>query len=65
MLKAYIERLIRLAYSDCPAKFPHYLEVNSFIDIMRAVRPQEALRLRHYTEVKYALIYALEYEAAN
>lgn len=51
-----------LAYPDAPEQFAHHVRVSSFIDGVRDIQLQQALRLGRYAEMYEALAYALAYE---
>ncbi|KAF8782265.1 Retrovirus-related Pol polyprotein like [Argiope bruennichi] len=60
-----IEKLSHLAFSDCPTEVRETLAVQYFVDGVRDVEIQKALRMAETKDLKSALVYAIKFEAAQ
>ncbi|XP_055944373.1 myosin-J heavy chain-like [Argiope bruennichi] len=60
-----IEKLSHLAFSDCPTEVRETLAVQYFVDGVRDVEIQKALRMAETKDLKSGLVYAIKFEAAQ
>ncbi|GBO10615.1 hypothetical protein AVEN_170216-1 [Araneus ventricosus] len=60
-----MERLISLAYTECPLDVRESLPVQFFVDAIRDEDMQLCTRLIHFTDLKSALEYSMKYEASK
>ncbi|GFU81391.1 retrovirus-related Pol polyprotein from transposon 412 [Trichonephila clavipes] len=60
-----VERLSHLAFSDCPTEVREVLALQHFIDGVRDLEIQKALRMAVLKDLKGALVFAMKLEAAQ
>ncbi|GFX11930.1 retrovirus-related Pol polyprotein from transposon 412 [Trichonephila clavipes] len=60
-----VERLSHLAFSDCPTEVREVLALQHFIDGVRDLEIQKALRMADLKDLKRALVFAMKLEAAQ
>ncbi|GFX65296.1 hypothetical protein TNCV_4821861 [Trichonephila clavipes] len=60
-----VERLSHLAFSDCPTEVREVLALQHFIDGVRDLEIQKALRMADLKDLKGALVFAMKLEAAQ
>ncbi|GFV82294.1 retrovirus-related Pol polyprotein from transposon 412 [Trichonephila clavipes] len=60
-----VERLSHLAFSDCPTEVREVLALQHFIDGVRDLEIQKALRMADLKDLKGALVFAMKFEAAQ
>ncbi|GBN63413.1 hypothetical protein AVEN_252011-1 [Araneus ventricosus] len=65
VLAADVERLMSLAYAECPQDVRDSLAAQYFVDAIRDEDSQHATRLMDAKEMKSALAYSMKYEAAK
>ncbi|GBN04800.1 hypothetical protein AVEN_49298-1 [Araneus ventricosus] len=65
VLAADVERLMSLAYAECPQDVRDSLSAQYFVDAIRDEDTQHATRLMDAKDLKSALAYSVKYEAAN
>ncbi|XP_055933054.1 uncharacterized protein LOC129963054 [Argiope bruennichi] len=65
VLAADVERLMSLAYAECPRDVRESLAVQYFVDAIRDEGTQLATRLMDEKDLKSALAYSMKYEAAK
>ncbi|GBN76171.1 hypothetical protein AVEN_195921-1 [Araneus ventricosus] len=65
VLAADVERLMSLAYAECPQDVRDSLAAQYFVDAIRDEDPQHATRLMDAKDLKSALAYSMKYEAAK
>ncbi|GBL90819.1 hypothetical protein AVEN_125220-1, partial [Araneus ventricosus] len=65
VLAADVERLMSLAYAECPQDVRDNLAAQYFIDAIRHEDTQHATRLMDAKNLKSALAYSMKYEAAK
>ncbi|GBM58697.1 hypothetical protein AVEN_256471-1 [Araneus ventricosus] len=64
-LAADVERLMSLAYSECPQDVRDSLAAQYFVDAIRDEDTKHATRLMDAKDLKSALTYSMKYEAAK
>ncbi|GBN64111.1 hypothetical protein AVEN_110348-1, partial [Araneus ventricosus] len=64
VLAADVERLMSLAYAECPQDVRDSLTAQYFVDAIRDEDTQHATRLMDAKDLKSALAYSMKYEAA-
>ncbi|GBN13830.1 Transient receptor potential cation channel subfamily M member 2, partial [Araneus ventricosus] len=62
-LAANVERLMSLAYAECPLDVRESLAVQYFVDAIRAEDTQHSTRLMDAKDLKSSLAYSMKYEA--
>ncbi|GBL79546.1 hypothetical protein AVEN_18129-1 [Araneus ventricosus] len=62
---ADVERLMSLAYAECPLDLRESLEAQYFVDIIRDEDAQHSTRLMNAKDLKSALTYSMKYEAVE
>ncbi|GBN81288.1 hypothetical protein AVEN_143461-1 [Araneus ventricosus] len=65
VLAADVERLMSLAYSECPQDVRDSLAAQYFVDAIRDEDTQHTTRLMDAKDLKSALAYSMKYEAAK
>ncbi|GFT92044.1 CCHC-type domain-containing protein [Nephila pilipes] len=65
LLAADVERLMSLAYAECPLDIRESLAAQYFIDALRGEDTQHSTRLMDAEDLKSTLAYSMEYEAAR
>ncbi|GBN22624.1 Retrovirus-related Pol polyprotein from transposon 297, partial [Araneus ventricosus] len=65
VLAADVERLMSLAYTECPQDIRDSLAAPYFVDAIRDEDTQHATRLMDAKDLKSALAYSMKYEAAK
>ncbi|GBM68851.1 hypothetical protein AVEN_189741-1 [Araneus ventricosus] len=65
ILAADVERLMSLAYAECPQDVRDSLAAQYFVDAIRDEDTQHATRLMDAKDLKSALAYSMKYEAAK
>ncbi|GBM56792.1 hypothetical protein AVEN_38357-1 [Araneus ventricosus] len=65
VLAADVERLMSLAYAECPLEVRESLVVQFFVDAIRDEHTQLCTRLMDLTDLKLALAYSMKYEASK
>ncbi|GBM18928.1 hypothetical protein AVEN_150169-1 [Araneus ventricosus] len=65
VLASDVERLMSLAYAECPQDVRDSLAVQYFVDAIRDEDTQHATRLMDAKDLKSALAYSMKYEAAK
>ncbi|GBM91843.1 Retrovirus-related Pol polyprotein from transposon 297 [Araneus ventricosus] len=65
VLTADVERLMSLAYAECPQDVRDSLAAQYFVDVIRDEDTQHATRLMDVKGLKFALAYSMKYEAAK
>ncbi|GBM32081.1 hypothetical protein AVEN_223020-1 [Araneus ventricosus] len=65
VLAADVERLMSLAYAECPQNVRDSLAAQYFVDAIRDEDTQQATRLMDVKGLKFALAYSMKYEAAK
>ncbi|GBM50989.1 hypothetical protein AVEN_199760-1 [Araneus ventricosus] len=65
VLAADVERLMSLAYAECPQDVRDSLAAQYFVDAIRDEDTQDATRLMDAKDLKSALAYSMKYEAAK
>ncbi|GFT14397.1 CCHC-type domain-containing protein [Nephila pilipes] len=65
VLAADVERLMNLAYAECPLDIRESLAAQYFIDAIRDEDTQHPTRLMDAIDLKSALAYSMKYEAAR
>ncbi|GBN09632.1 hypothetical protein AVEN_177371-1 [Araneus ventricosus] len=65
VLAADVERLMSLAYAECPQNVRDSLAAQYFVDSIRHVDTQHATRLMDAKDLKSALSYSMKYGAAK
>ncbi|GBN65239.1 Retrovirus-related Pol polyprotein from transposon 297 [Araneus ventricosus] len=65
VLAADVERLMSLAYAECPQDVRDSLAAQYFVDAIRDEDTQHATRLMDAKDFKSALAYSMKYEAAK
>ncbi|GBO35516.1 hypothetical protein AVEN_63389-1 [Araneus ventricosus] len=65
VLAADVERLMSLAYAECPQDVRDSLSAQYFVDAIRDEDTQHATRLMDAKDLKSALAYSMKYEAAK
>ncbi|GFX35073.1 retrovirus-related Pol polyprotein from transposon 412 [Trichonephila clavipes] len=60
-----VERLSHLAFSDCPTEVREVLALQHFIDGVRDLEIQKALRMADLKDLKGAIVFAMKLEAAQ
>ncbi|GBL73558.1 hypothetical protein AVEN_107802-1, partial [Araneus ventricosus] len=65
VLAADVERLMSLAYAECPPDVRESLAAQYFIDAIRDEDTQHSTRLMDAKDLKSALAYSMKYEAAR
>ncbi|GBN96202.1 hypothetical protein AVEN_83622-1 [Araneus ventricosus] len=65
VLAADVERLMSLAYAECPQDVRDSLAAQYFVDAIRDEDTQHATRLMDAKDLKSALAYSMKYEAAK
>ncbi|GBM47755.1 hypothetical protein AVEN_141061-1 [Araneus ventricosus] len=65
VLAADVERLMSLAYTECPQDVRDSLAAQYFVDAIRDEDTQHATRLMDAKDLKSALAYSMKYEAAK
>ncbi|GBO17628.1 hypothetical protein AVEN_186611-1 [Araneus ventricosus] len=65
VLAADVERLMSLAYAECPQDVRYSLAAQYFVDAIRDEDTQHATRLMDAKDLKSALAYSMKYEAAK
>ncbi|GBM66532.1 hypothetical protein AVEN_133236-1, partial [Araneus ventricosus] len=64
-LAADVERLMSLAYAECPLDVRKSLAVQFFADVIRDEETQLSTRLMDFTDLKLALAYSMKFESAK
>ncbi|GBN76318.1 hypothetical protein AVEN_228123-1, partial [Araneus ventricosus] len=64
-LAADVERLMSLAYAECPLDVRESLAVQYFVDAIRDEDTQHSTRLMDAKDLKSSLAYSMKYEAAR
>ncbi|GBN88599.1 hypothetical protein AVEN_53056-1 [Araneus ventricosus] len=64
-LAAYVERLMSLAYAECPLDVRESLAAQYFVDAIRDEDTQHSTRLMDAKDLKSSLAYSMKYEAAR
>ncbi|GBN80211.1 hypothetical protein AVEN_273285-1 [Araneus ventricosus] len=62
---ADVERLMSLAYAECPLDIRDGLEIQFFVDTIRDEEMQLSMRLRDFTYLKSALAYSMRFESGK
>ncbi|GBM01471.1 hypothetical protein AVEN_242427-1, partial [Araneus ventricosus] len=65
VLAADVERLMNLAYAECPQDVREGLAVQFFVDAIRDEDTQLCTRLMDFTDLKSALSYSMKYEVSK
>ncbi|GBM08982.1 hypothetical protein AVEN_57506-1 [Araneus ventricosus] len=65
VLAADMERLMNLAYAECPRDVRDNLVAQNFVDAIRDEETQHATRLMDDKDLKSASAYSMKYEAAK
>ncbi|GBM64305.1 hypothetical protein AVEN_76894-1, partial [Araneus ventricosus] len=65
VLAADVERIMSLAYAECPQDVRDSLAAQYFVDAIRDEDTQHATRLTDAKDLKSALAYSMKYEAAK
>ncbi|GBM17504.1 hypothetical protein AVEN_48028-1 [Araneus ventricosus] len=65
VLAADVERLMSLAYAECPLDVRESLAAQYFIDAIRDEETQLSTRLMDFTDLKSALAYSMKFESAK
>ncbi|GBN69456.1 hypothetical protein AVEN_138124-1 [Araneus ventricosus] len=65
VLAADVERLMSLAYTECPLDIWESLAVQFFVDAIRYEKTQLSTRLMDLTDLKSALVYSIKFESAK
>ncbi|GBN12015.1 hypothetical protein AVEN_216751-1 [Araneus ventricosus] len=65
VLAADVERLMSLAYAECPQDVRDSLAAQYFVEAIRDEDTQHATRLMYAKDLKSALAYSMKYEAAK
>ncbi|GBM25007.1 hypothetical protein AVEN_204495-1 [Araneus ventricosus] len=65
VLAADVERLLSLAYAECPLDVRESLAAQYFVDAIRDEDTQQSTRLMDAKDLKSALAYSMKYEAAR
>ncbi|KAF8795522.1 hypothetical protein HNY73_000015 [Argiope bruennichi] len=65
VLAADVERLMSLAYAECPLDIRESLAAQYFVDAIRDEDTQHSTRLMDAKDLKSALAYSMKYEAAR
>ncbi|GBO13195.1 hypothetical protein AVEN_47863-1 [Araneus ventricosus] len=65
VMAADVERLMNLAYAECPLDVRESLAAQYFVDAIRDEDTQHATRLMDAKDLKSALAYSMKYEAAR
>ncbi|GBN44532.1 hypothetical protein AVEN_273601-1 [Araneus ventricosus] len=65
VLAAHVERLISLAYAECPLDVRESIAVEFFVDALRDEETQLSKRLMDFTDLKSALTYSMKIETAK
>ncbi|GBN03361.1 hypothetical protein AVEN_268072-1 [Araneus ventricosus] len=60
-----VERLMSLAYAECPLDVRESLTAQYFVDVIRDEDAQHSTRLMDAKDLKSALAYSVKYEAAK
>ncbi|GBL98624.1 hypothetical protein AVEN_139300-1 [Araneus ventricosus] len=64
-LAADVERLMSLAYAECPLDVRESLAAQYFVDAIRDEETQLSTRLMDFTDLKSALAYSMKFESAK
>ncbi|GBM16115.1 hypothetical protein AVEN_105846-1 [Araneus ventricosus] len=64
-LAANVERLMSLAYAECPLDVRESLAAQYFVDAIRDEETQLSTRLMDFTDLKSALAYSMKFESAK
>ncbi|GBL92230.1 Transposon Ty3-I Gag-Pol polyprotein [Araneus ventricosus] len=65
VLAADVERLMSLAYAECPMDVRESLAAQYFVDVIRDEDTQHSTRLMDAKDLKSSLAYSMKYEAAR
>ncbi|GBL94325.1 hypothetical protein AVEN_16838-1 [Araneus ventricosus] len=65
VLAADVERLMSMAYAECPLDIRGSLAVQLFVDAIRDKETQLSTRLMDFTDLKSALAYSTKFESAK
>ncbi|GBM31667.1 hypothetical protein AVEN_198936-1 [Araneus ventricosus] len=65
VVAADVERLMSLAYAECPLDVRESLAAQYFIDAIRDEETQLSTRLMDFTDLKSALAYSMKFESAK
>ncbi|GBL97787.1 hypothetical protein AVEN_68622-1 [Araneus ventricosus] len=65
VLAADVERLMSLAYAECPLDVRESLAAQYFVDAIRDEETQLSTRLMDFTDLKSALAYSMKFESAK
>ncbi|GBM05883.1 hypothetical protein AVEN_135253-1 [Araneus ventricosus] len=65
VLAADVERLMILAYAECPLDVRESLAAQYFVDAIRDEEMQLSTRLMDFTDLKSALAYSMKFESAK
>ncbi|GBL91046.1 hypothetical protein AVEN_70446-1, partial [Araneus ventricosus] len=65
VLAADVERLMSLAYAECPLDVQESLAAQYFVDAIRDEETQLSTRLMDFTDLKSALAYSMKFESAK
>ncbi|GBO01533.1 hypothetical protein AVEN_118482-1 [Araneus ventricosus] len=65
VLTANVERLMSLAYAECPQDFRDSLVAQYFVETIRDEGTQHATRLMDAKDLKSTLAYSMNYETAK
>ncbi|GBM67566.1 hypothetical protein AVEN_73698-1 [Araneus ventricosus] len=65
VLGADVERLMCLAYSECPLDVRESLAAQYFVDAIRDENTQLSTSLMDFTDLKSALAYSMKFESAK
>ncbi|GBM22110.1 hypothetical protein AVEN_266472-1 [Araneus ventricosus] len=65
VLAADVERLMSLAYAECPLDVRESLAAQYFVDAIRDKETQLSTRLMDFTDLKSALAYSMKFESAK
>ncbi|GBN29168.1 hypothetical protein AVEN_88191-1 [Araneus ventricosus] len=65
VLAADVERLMSLAYAECPLDVRESLAAQYFVDAIRDEDTQHSTRLMDAKDLKSALVYSMKYEVAR
>ncbi|GBN71700.1 hypothetical protein AVEN_10182-1 [Araneus ventricosus] len=65
VLAADVERLMSLAYAECPLDVQESLAAQYFVDAIRDEETQLSTRLMDFTDLKSALAYSMKFEYAK
>ncbi|GBM87336.1 hypothetical protein AVEN_133987-1 [Araneus ventricosus] len=65
VLAADVERLMSLAYAECPLDVQESLAAQYFVDAIRDKETQLSTRLMDFTDLKSALAYSMKFESAK